>query len=78
MSRGSGFATRQEPTSDDEGHAFPSDRSMQFVAMDLVCTVRDPQTRVLLARHAHDTNLPAFNRRKIFSRGDRTLVPSGR
>jgi len=78
MSRGSGFATGQEPTSNDEGHAFPSDRSMQFVAIDLVCRVCDPQTRVLLARDGHDTYLPAFERRKIFSRGDRTLVPPGR
>ncbi len=37
MSRGSGFALGRAPSRDAAGHSLPSDKSMQFIAVDLLC-----------------------------------------
>lgn len=37
MARGSGFAAGREPSRDESGHSLPSDRSMAYVELQLVC-----------------------------------------
>jgi hypothetical protein len=68
-SRGSGFALGQPPTRDAAGHNLPSDRSMQFVAVDLLCRVCYPQYRIRFVRLAIDSWHDSFDIAHVYQRG---------
>lgn len=81
--RGSRFAAGREPRRDDEGHSLPSDPSMRFVAIELVCRgCQSEGKHVVLGSWAIDTTFEEFRSEEIWERGDNTavttqLIPDG-
>ena len=75
MSRGRRFALGQPPRRDEFGHSLPSDHSMRFVAVDLLCP-RHPDRGVplRLARFAIHTDHDEFRSEEVHERGENRAV----
>lgn len=74
MTRGRRFARGQPPRRDAAGHSLPSDRCMQFVALDLVCGQHQVGEEPLLARFAHDSWHEEFSPVNVSERGDNRAI----
>ena len=74
MSRGRSFALNKPPQQVGKHQWLPSDRSMQFVAVDLLCRCHPEEPGSTLARFAIDTWHEEFRSSEVYERGDNKAV----
>lgn len=74
MSRGSKIALSKPSRRDVDGHSLPSDRSMQFVAVDLLCICHPDEPGSTLARLAIDSWHAQFLPNQVYERGDNKAI----
>ena len=69
--RGNRFARARESRRDDHGRSLPSDRSMQFVGIELICgrCNRERGEHVVLGSWAIENHFPEFRAQEVFDRG---------
>ncbi len=74
MSRGSKIALNQPSRRDVDGHSLPSDRSMQFIAVDLLCICHPEEPGSTMARFAIDSWHEHFRPEQVYERGDNKAI----
>ena len=76
--RGSRFARGRECRRDEHGRSLPSDRSMQFVGIELICgrCSRDRGDHVVLGSWAIENHFPEFRPEEVFERGANQVLSS--
>ncbi len=68
MVRGDRFARGREPRADAEGHALPSDRSMHYVELQLVCKQHPEAERPILGAWWIESHLDGFDPAQVKER----------
>lgn len=80
MVRGDRFARGLEPRADAEGHSLPSDRSMHYVELQLVCKQHPEGERPILGAWWIESHLDGFNPVQVNQRSNAavtTQLPDG-
>lgn len=83
MVRGDRFARGREPRADAQGHALPSDRSMHYIELQLVCAQHFESERPILGAwwiesHHNEFDSAHVNERRNAAVTTQVLDDSGR
>ena len=73
MVRGDRFARGREPRVDAQGHSLPSDKSMRYVELQLVCKQHPEGERPILGAWYIESHFEQFDPAQVNERGNHAV-----
>lgn len=74
MARGARFASNKASSSDADGHSLPSDKSMHYIELQLVCGCCPLGDRPILAAFWIESHFEEFDPNQVNERENRAMI----